>query len=507
MDEMRADASRGIFGGMRKLAETIAKREQDVRPVVLLTLLYLVVSAQAMLPIDDPDLWWRLRTGQWIVEHRSAPLQDYFSSYGMGKPWVEYSWLFDLLMYGVHALFGLSGLVYFVVTMALLITFVAHRLVRRFGLPLPAEIALVAAAIAAMKPLMTPRPWLFTIILFSIELLIIDHVRRAPKSRLVWILPLVFWIWANVHIQFVYGLAVLGLLVAEALFAVGLEPLGASIQAPPLPWRRLMLVLLTCFIATLLTPYHYLIYKQVFGYIGQTRAFQDIEELHPMFFRSPDNWLVLLLTLTAAFILGWRQTWLPFPTLLFLMAAALAFRARRDAWVLALCAIWIIGDSWRFLRQGRLFPFYKRQVIAVMVSVSLALYLLSVARQISEPHLEAVVAQNFPVEAVKFVKANQLPGPLYNDFDWGGFLLWSLPRLPVTIDGRTNVHGDDRLERSLNSWQGNQGWKSDPDLLRARLVIANKRRPLVEFLRADPRYKIVYEDGIAVVFVAVNKAR
>ncbi len=226
-----------------------------------------------------------------------------------------------------------------------------------------------------------------------------------------------------------------------------------------------------------------------------------------MFFRSPDNWLVLLLTLTAAFILGWRQTWLPFPTLLFLMAAALAFRARRDAWVLALSAIWIIGDSWRFLRQGRLFPFYKRQVIAVMVSVSLALYLLSVARQISEPHLEAVVAQNFPVEAVKFVKANQLPGPLYNDFDWGGFLLWSLPRLPVTIDGRTNVHGDDRLERSLNSWQGNQGWKSDPDLLRARLVIANKRRPLVEFLRADPRYKIVYEDGIAVVFVAVNKAR
>src|ERR1700722_13017539 len=44
--------------------------------------------------IVDPDIWWHLRTGDWIVAHHSVPFTDPFSSYGMGKPWAAYSWLF-----------------------------------------------------------------------------------------------------------------------------------------------------------------------------------------------------------------------------------------------------------------------------------------------------------------------------------------------------------------------------------------------------------------------------
>ncbi len=479
--------------------------EETVRRVALLALLYLIPSVQALLPVDDPDIWWRLRIGEWIVENQAVPYVDYFSVNDVGKPWIEYSWVFAVIVYAVHAKFGLTGMAYFVVAMGLVIAFTAHQLVRRSGLPIAIEVALAAMALGAMKPLMSPRPWLFTILFFAIELLIISRARYSGKDRLLWVLPPLFALWANCHIQFVYGLAAVGLLSAEGLLATYAGRLGAKIEAPPLAPARVALVTTACAAATLLTPYHYLLYKQIFDYIGgETGYFQYITELHPMFFRSPTDWLVLLLALSAAFALGWQRKWLPFSTLLFLMSAFLAFRARRDAWVLALVAIAVIGDRGWSSRHESAFRFSKRQIAISAIAVALVLYLVSLSRQISESHLQAAVEKKFPVGAVTYVKANQLAGPLFNHYDWGGFLLWSLPEVPVVIDGRTNLFGDERLERSLNTWQGGAGWESDPDLLRAKLVISDKARPLLSLLRKHPGYKAVYEDDTAVVLISVK---
>lgn len=494
----------GNLRHIRKAVETVTSGEEGLRRVALVALLYLIASVQALSPLDDPDMWWRFRTGQWIVEHRSVPMQDYFSSFAMGKPWIEYSWLADLLIYAAYALFDLPGVVYFIVAMALVVTFLAHRLVRSSGLPLVAEIAVVAAAVAAMKPLMTPRPWLFTIVLFAIELLIIDRVRRSGKSQLLWFLPPLFFLWANLHIQFVYGLAVVGLLLAEAVLVALFRRYAVRIEAPALSMRHLLLVFLACGGVTFLTPYHYVLYKQILEYIDQTSVFLNISELHPMFFRSADSWLVLMLTLATAFLLGSRRGWLPFPTLMFLAGTFLAFRARRDAWFLGLTAIWVIGDCSRILWPGRSFVFTKTQIAASTVAVGVTLFLLSYARGMSTSTLRAIVEEKFPVRAANFVNASRFPGPLFNDYDWGGFLLWSLQRLPVAIDGRLNLYGADRLERSLDTWDGRSGWESDPDLLRANLVIANKGRVLTSLLRYHPRFKVAYEDNIAVVFVAVR---
>src|SRR4029077_2838853 len=167
---------------MQSFITTLRDSELVGRRVVLLALLYLIPSFQAMLPIDDTDIWWRLRTGQWIVENHAVPVKDFISPYTTGRPWIEYSWSFEALVYALHARWGLVGLVYFIVAMALIIAFVAHQLVRRAALPFPFEVALVGLALAAMKPLMTPRPWLFTIVFFSVELTIIAQARQSEKS-------------------------------------------------------------------------------------------------------------------------------------------------------------------------------------------------------------------------------------------------------------------------------------------------------------------------------------
>jgi hypothetical protein len=67
------------------------------------------------------------------------------------------------------------------------------------------------------------------------------------------------------------------------------------------------------------------------------------------------------------------------------------------------------------------------------------------------------------------------------------------------------VHGDELIERSLATWSGRKGWDTDPDLLNARLVVAEVWRPLVSLLRSDPRFKLVYEDATAAVFVRAGE--
>lgn len=74
--------------------------------------------------------------------------------------------------------------------------------------------------------------------------------------------------------------------------------------------------------------------------------------------------------------------------------------------------------------------------------------------------------------------------------------------LPLSMDGRMNVHGDQRIERSLNTWSGLRGWASDPELTKARLIIGSVNDGLIDLLLTDSRFKLVYKDAIAAVFVA-----
>ena len=92
-------------------------------------------------------------------------------------------------------------------------------------------------------------------------------------------------------------------------------------------------------------------------------------------------------------------------------------------------------------------------------------------------------------------------GPLYNDFNWGGYLIWAL-RMPVSIDGRGGFYGDQSLDRSLATWGAKPDWDSDPTLKSAGLVLGPVQAPLVKMLRMDPHFQLVYEDKLAAVFVA-----
>jgi hypothetical protein len=237
-------------------------------------------------------------------------------------------------------------------------------------------------------------------------------------------------------------------------------------------------------------------------YINQTGAYRYISELLAPDFRSIAHWTALGLTICAAFTLGRRPEAQPFFVLLFIASAFVSFRSLRDIWFVVTVAIAIIASSRPAPEVHSHFALTKAQALVVAMTIGILILFIALARNISEGALQGGVAEKYPVAAANVVDERGYSGPLYNHFDWGGYLIWRLRRLPVNMDGRTNLHGDERTRRSIETWNGARHWAEDPELAAARLVIADASAPLCTLLRLDRRFELVYEDQVAAVFIA-----
>jgi hypothetical protein len=269
-----------------------------------------------------------------------------------------------------------------------------------------------------------------------------------------------------------------------------------------LSWRMVLLTGL-CLVATLANPYQTDLYRVVVEYATQSGPFRFVNELRALEFRETPDWVMLALAAGAMFALGRRRGLSSFEVLLLVGAGILAFRSRRDLWFLVLTSLAILATQHRWRVAGR--PgepsLSRRQWMTMAAVLATLVGLLAWWRGLSEENMRRTVAGVFPVEAAAVVAQRGYQGPLYNDFNWGGFLIWSLPRLPVVLDGRTNLHGDERILRVGNTWAAGSGWRDDPDLTVSGVVIAAAHSPLAGVLVLDDRFELVYEDPVARVFV------
>lgn len=450
--------------------------------------------------VVDPDIWWHLRVGEWIVENGKVPKTDPFSSYGLDKPWIAYSWLFEVLVVRLHELFGLAGIVAYRAVLAVSIVAAFHRLILRREPRFLVATGLTLAVTVAVSPLFNERPWLFTILFTILTLDAILDLRAGRSSWLVWLLPFVFALWANLHIQFVYGLFLLGLACVTPLLDSRLSRSGIDCRGAAFSWRMLLLTGL-CLLATLVNPYHVRIYQVVLEYATQPGPFRYVNELMALTFRDLWDWVMLVLAASAAFALGRRQRLSSFDVFLLAGAGAFAFRSRRDLWFLVLASAAILAtQNVRSLAPVRVVVRW-RDWIGVSATLAALIAVVVCVRDFSKESMKRETAKMYPVEAVAAISERGYEGPLFNDFAWGGFLIHRLPRLPVAIDGRTNLHGDERILRFANTWAAGPGWRDDPDLAEAGVIVADAQTPLGCVLGLDTRFQLIYEDATTRVFV------
>ncbi len=195
--------------------------------------------------LGDPDLFWHIRLGRWILDNHAVPHAELFSFTAAGSPMTAHEW-------GSEVLFTLLAQVGGLLLVAMAMGLVAWSALLALGLrsrqrgasAVAIAVALLAGARAA-EPVLGTRPQVITVALVCWTLLIAErHLMRG--GRLVWALAPVTLVWANLHAGFVLGIGALAL-------TVGLEALRRWLGRPgAAPWRRIETLALSVGAAALL---------------------------------------------------------------------------------------------------------------------------------------------------------------------------------------------------------------------------------------------------------------
>ncbi len=473
--------------------------------VLLLTVLG-ALSITIIHSVHDPDVWWHLKVGDWIRQTHTVPHTGIFSRTAAERPWVAYSWGYEVLLSFFYLEFGLMGIglngLMLTVLVAALAFWSAHRLSHNFWL----SVLLTAISCCAYLYLMMPRPAFFSMMLFAILITLLLECQRTGQIRGLYWLPLVFCLWANLHIQFVYGLFVLGLFafvrtvhqLIESRF--GKLPLVEAQTALPLP--LLWIIVASCFAAGCIGPYGPRLYEAVLNYSRAKVTYSMIIELMAPRFDGINEYLELLLAAAGFFALGWRKRIDVFKALLLVAAAASAFRTLRDAWFLCMISVACIAEAFQTEQDENAAPPFRLHELAVVTaSVLFCLFLVAKNADFTPRRLDRITGSFYPVNAVNFIRQNPLPGPMFNSFDWGGFLIWYMPGYPVSIDGRNDLYGDDLDSRLYEVEAGESSYEKEPLFAESRLILLQNHVPLAKALAVDPAYEEVYRDRIAVIYV------
>ncbi len=462
-----------------------------------------VVAFNLKFSVLDLDVWWHLKVGDWIVQHAAFPHTGILSRSAANRPWAAYSWGYEVLLSRFYAWFGLIGIGIYGTLLTLVVAFSAYWMVRRLSGRFWPACFLAAACCYAFLFLMMPRPVFFSIALLCVTLTLILEAQRSGRVRLLYWLPLVFLLWANLHIQFIYGLAVVGLFVACNATQRLADNLGLPLKflgPVTLPLRPVTAVFGGCVLATLISPYSYHLYGVILEYSRSKLIYSMITELQPLSFRGYENYAELLLAGAAFFAVGWQKRTSLFELALLVFACVLAFRTMRDSWFLCIAAAACIADTpLEMATRERVET--PVELAGIFATVAVALLLLARGADFTTAGLDRTITGMFPVNAANFVIRNRVPGPLYNTFDWGGFLTFYLPQYPVVVDGRTDLYGDELNELLLQTQNGDLSYRNNTYLNDAYLVLLRRRDGLVPALEMDPRFRKVYEDKTTVMFV------
>jgi len=481
-----------------------------LRLLRLLALTALIVAVGVKCFLDklavlDPDMWWHLSVGQWIVQNRSFPHNGIFSHTAATRPWMAYSWGYEVLLSRAYDWFSFVGMGIFGTLLTMAVALAIFRMLYRISGRFWAAWTLSIVVYAAFLFNIAPRPLFFSVIFFTILLTLLFEAKRTGRVQLLYWLPLVFWFWANFHIQFIYGLAVVGLfggmnLLQQIVVRWRVSPgfLDSATLPPPPPFG----ILASCILASCVGPYSYHLYQEAFVISQSKIMYKIIRELQALSFASFNQYLELLLAVGAYFAIGWKKKIDPFKFALLIFATVFAFRTWRDAWFICVVAAAIIADlpashkKGEEQREGKIQP----AEWAVVAVASLVLLVAGMRSTDFTTHgLDRAISGEYPVDAVNFLRRNPVGGPLYNSFDWGGFLIFYMPQYPVSIDGRTDLYGDAMDERYYSTQEADPSYTDDPVLNEAGVVVLKKKFPIATQLLLDRRFRVIYRDDLAVV--------
>jgi hypothetical protein len=490
--------------------------------VVFVSLLVAAFGALGPNLLQDADIGWHIRNGDHILSTHSVPRTDYFSYTMAGRPWYAWEWMYDAAISKIHSQARLDGVVLLSCFLAALTFAWLFRLaLRRSGnLVVAGGLTLLSAVAASIHLLARPHliTWLLTLVWFEQA----GSFQRGERRHL-FLLPVLMLLWVNLHGGFLVGVALLALLMAANLCTYGATAVRETRRRAQERLRHLSLVFPLTLVATLLNPYSYRLYIHLYRYLGDRFLMDNISE-----FLSPDFHLAqvkafALLLIGALIGLALTKT-KPgsFDLLVLGFAVWMGLYATRNIPIasilltLILAPMW--GDAMRDLaRENGLAGWLRRRAAqidgfsartiatgerlkghAFAVFATMALVLAGLRPGRTELRFDA---KKLPVAAAEYMAAHNIRDHFLNPDGWSGYLIYRLhPDVHVSMDDRHDFYGPDYVRDYMKAVRSGYGWRGFLEANQVNWVLLPPDYPLANTLKAVPDWRVVYNDGTAIIF-------
>jgi hypothetical protein len=476
-------------------------------PAVIASALTAAACALAAITfkIFDTDFWQHLAVGRAIWELHSVPSRQIWCWPTYGQPFVLPSWGFRALLWPFWKLGGLWGLYAWrwLTTLCAfaLIWLTARRMGARGLVALP--VLVMAALIYRQRSLV--RPETLVAVLLATQLWILETRRAGGRDHSAWIIGIA-WAWANVHISYFLGLAVLGVYALEATWRS---------RRPGSRSGRLWMVLAACVAVSFLNPFGARSLAEPFQFFLAGRhelIYQQVRELQGLDWRLNDRngllafmflWPLLQVTRARA------GKFDPVEGVLWLVLTTLALLSGRFTGYWALVAGLFLARDLADWVSTRRWPAWTGRPgsRAGLASAACVLFTgVELSRADFIPGV-GVVDPTYPKAACDFVERHGIRGRSFNHYELGGYLLWRfwpdpgrLPFMDIHQTGTAEIRRD-----YIRALVDPNAWMSLDRHYRFDWVMLWQLHPpgdrIVDVLDADTAFALVFVDDAAALYV------
>ena len=484
--------------------------------------------------LGDAGIGWHIRTGQQILTTHSIPHVDPFSSTMGGNPgparqWFAWEWLYDLFVGQLEAMLGLNGVVWLTAAVIAVVFAAMFRLLVLSGVNLLVAVILVLLATGASTIHFLARPhvlsWLFALawfwILDSSEYECVRDDRPAaaqsPNQRQLWLLPLLMLVWVNVHGGFLLGFVLLAIYWLGAVWEwlrTSRDRLEDLLHRAATRRRatHLIYIGLLSAAASLANPYGWKLHEHVYAYLSNRFLMDHIEEFQSPNFHGVAQKCFLLLLLIALATLAARGRHLRLSQVLTVLFAVYAgLDASRNIPVSSVLLVMIIAPlltlkslDWPILRRmAAVETGLHGHVWAIVAVVATFCVAANGGRVGSRPLMDAHFdPQRMPVAAVDELQELSVAGPILSPDFWGGYLIYRLyPATRVVVDDRHDFYGDEFFKSYLKFVHGEPGWQDFLAKHDAGCIVVPSNATLATLLPLTDRWRAIYADPVATIFV------
>ena len=373
----------------------------------------------------DPDLGWHLRYGEYFAKTLHFLQTNTLTYYLPGYFWQNSYSLYQIIVYFIYKSFGLLGLNF---AFSSLMTAAYYFLAKTYPRFVKTSFILfILISIFCWHIFFGGiRSQLFSFFFTTFTFYLLEKSDSNP--RVLYFLPPVFLIWANVHGAFPFGLLIF---LAFLLNKILRKEKNIYLTST---------VFIISLVATLINPYGFGVYKEGLTHITYPLGNLIIEWLPP-----PLTYILIIIFsvifTTISIFLSKSNKKIYFLVLISVFTI-LSFMSRRNIPYIAL----VIAESLLCIFQEKLVIFEKNQKVTEFSTVGIILGLLYVftsvlpANYITSMNSDAYCFNRFvtyPCKAVQFLKESSIKNEnIFANYEWGGYLEWVLPENKYFVDGR-----------------------------------------------------------------------